>query len=329
MADRYLTQLEQATSLSGALFYGEQDNLPKKFPAVLFTSGGSAWGSITGTLSNQTDLQSALDTKQPLATVLTNTTAAFTTEQQTKLSNIESAADVTDEANVVTALDGATLTAVTVAGTDKVLVQDASDSSNLKTVTAQSIADLGGGGGGSTTNNYSSIAAPQLFNPDASGVSGDMDDFTLSSSNAVAFVTLNGQVLDDSEYSLASTTLTVTPDNGFDATSDEVLVFQHSFATSANGFVAGYVAKTASYTLLQTDYTVEVTANSVTLTLPTAVGKAGQIYNLKNSGTGIVTMNTTSSQTIDGSVSGVLTLAQYENLTVQSNGTNWIILGSV
>jgi hypothetical protein len=28
------------------------------------TSGGGAWGSITGTLSNQTDLQDALDTKQ-------------------------------------------------------------------------------------------------------------------------------------------------------------------------------------------------------------------------------------------------------------------------
>jgi hypothetical protein len=43
-------------------------------------------------------------------------------------------------------LSGATLTAVTVAAADKVLIQDASDSDNLKTVTAQEIADLGGGG---------------------------------------------------------------------------------------------------------------------------------------------------------------------------------------
>lgn len=41
-------------------------------------------------------------------------------------------------------LSGATLTGVTVAATDKVLIQDISDSDNLKTVTAQSIADLGG-----------------------------------------------------------------------------------------------------------------------------------------------------------------------------------------
>lgn len=63
----------------------------------------------------------------------------------TKLDTIENNADVTDEANVVSALDGATLTAVTVAGTDKVIVQDASDADNIKTVTAQSIADLSSG----------------------------------------------------------------------------------------------------------------------------------------------------------------------------------------
>jgi len=47
-------------------------------------------------------------TYQPLATVLTNTTAAFTTAQETKLSGIEAAADVTDAGNVGTAIDGAT-----------------------------------------------------------------------------------------------------------------------------------------------------------------------------------------------------------------------------
>lgn len=40
-------------------------------------------------------------------------------------------------------VSGATITSATVAGTDKVLIQDGDDSDNLKTVTAQSIADLG------------------------------------------------------------------------------------------------------------------------------------------------------------------------------------------
>lgn len=43
-------------------------------------------------------------------------------------------------------ISGDTLTSATVATGDKVLIQDADDSDNLKTVTASSIADLGGGG---------------------------------------------------------------------------------------------------------------------------------------------------------------------------------------
>lgn len=69
-------------------------------------------------------------------------TNAFTDDDHSKLDSIEASADVTDEANVVAALNGATLTAVTVAAGDKVLVQDVDDTDNLKTVTAQSIADL-------------------------------------------------------------------------------------------------------------------------------------------------------------------------------------------
>jgi hypothetical protein len=51
-------------------------------------------------VADVTGLEDALDGKQPLATVLTNTTAAFTTEQETKLAGIEASADVTDATNV-------------------------------------------------------------------------------------------------------------------------------------------------------------------------------------------------------------------------------------
>lgn len=76
---------------------------------------------------------------------------------------------------------------------------------------------------------YSSILAPQLFNPDVGQVTADTGDFTLSSTNSVAFVSINGQVLDDSEHSLVGAVLTVFPDNGFNDITDELLVFQHSF----------------------------------------------------------------------------------------------------
>ncbi len=45
-------------------------------------------------------------------------------------------------------------TSVTAAATDEILISDASDSGNLKKVTAQSIADLGGGGGGGDPSSW-------------------------------------------------------------------------------------------------------------------------------------------------------------------------------
>ena len=51
----------------------------------------------------------------------------------------------------VESLDGTTLPTATVAGTDKVLIQDTDGSDAVKTVTAQAIADLGGGGAGGMT----------------------------------------------------------------------------------------------------------------------------------------------------------------------------------
>jgi len=101
-----------------------------------------------------------------------------------------------------------------------------------------------------------------------------------------------------------------------------------STLTSVGSFGAAYVAKTVNYTLTISDYTVNCTANSFNLTLPTAASIAGRIYVLNNSGLGIITINTTSAQTIDGVASGVLTLATNKNYVVQSDGANWIIISA-
>lgn len=85
-----------------------------------------------------------------------------------------------------------------------------------------------------------------------------------------------------------------------------------------------YQAKTANYTLATGDNFVDCTANSFDITLPTAVGVAGQDYLIINSGTGVITIKTTSSQTISGQASGSITLNQGETLHVLSNDVNWI-----
>ena len=60
------------------------------------------------------------------------------------IANVENGADVTDETNVKAALSGATITDVTAASDDKVLIQDTNDSDNLKTSTVSSIVAAGG-----------------------------------------------------------------------------------------------------------------------------------------------------------------------------------------
>lgn len=84
------------------------------------------------------------------------------------------------------------------------------------------------------------------------------------------------------------------------------------------------VAKTTTYAAAKTDHIINATSGTFTVTLPTAVSDTGREFVLKNSGTGVLTIATTSSQTIDGSTTR--TLNQYDSLTVVSDGANWIII---
>jgi hypothetical protein len=95
-------------------------------------------------------------------------------------------------------------------------------------------------------------------------------------------------------------------------------------------FATAYVAKTALYTLAATDHTVEVTSGTHTQTLPTAVGITGRVYVITNSGSGSVTVGTTSSQTFVNvsATPTTLTLAQFKYVQVQSNGANWLVISS-
>lgn len=95
--------------------------------------------------------------------------------------------------------------------------------------------------------------------------------------------------------------------------------------------IQNYRAVTASTTLVantignrNADSLLEVTANSLTVTLPTAVGAQGSDFNIKNSGSGTVTVAAAAGQTIDGQATQTLT--QFQSLTVVSNGTNYIII---
>jgi hypothetical protein len=132
-------------------------------------------------------------------------------------------------------------------------------------------------------------------------------------------------------YSFQSGTLKTTASQFAMEVSSEGQIF-YSPAASQRNFVAlwGYVAKTANYTATVTDYTIDCTANSFTVTLPTAGASvtgvpAGRVYVIKNSGAGTITIATTSSQTVDGTTPP--TIAAGGKLILQSTGSNWITIG--
>lgn len=85
----------------------------------------------------------------------------------------------------------------------------------------------------------------------------------------------------------------------------------------------GYVAKTATY-IAADDYTIDCTANSFTVNLPTAVGITGRIYVIKNSGAGVITIDPDGSETIDGAATQAVVSGA--SFTIQSTGANWIVI---
>jgi hypothetical protein len=96
-----------------------------------------------------------------------------------------------------------------------------------------------------------------------------------------------------------------------------------------NGSMGGgaMVSKSASYTLTTDDFMVEVTATGTTQTLPDATACLRREYLVKLTASGSCTVNTTSSQTIDGATTYSLS-AQYKYLRVKSNGVNWLVIGN-
>jgi hypothetical protein len=177
--------------------------------------------------SNQTsttaDITSDTGTDATLTGATTSLAGLMVAADKTKLDTVETNADVTDTTNVVSSLNGATITSATVATGDKVLIQDIDDSDNLKTVTAQSIADLASGTS-ITVKDEGSNLTTSLASIDFTGAgvtaSAIGNDVTVNiSSGGTTNLAFSNQT---------STTADITSDTGTDAT-----------LTGATGSLAG------------------------------------------------------------------------------------------
>lgn len=72
-----------------------------------------------------------------------------------------------------------------------------------------------------------------------------------------------------------------------------------------------------------TDY-VYLVSGTTTITMPDATLGNTNLYTIKNVGTGVVTINTTSSQTIDGNLT-IQMATQYTSVDLESDTANWNI----
>ena len=98
---------------------------------------------------------------------------------------------------------------------------------------------------------------------------------------------------------------------------------------AAGSFAAGVTSTTTALTLTSSHYTVLCNASggTFTITLPTAVGISGRIYNIKktdSSGNAIL-IDGNGVETIDGDLTKSLNL-QNESITIQTDGSNWYII---
>lgn len=88
---------------------------------------------------------------------------------------------------------------------------------------------------------------------------------------------------------------------------------------------APYKYVTSSYTITNNDYYLECNG-TFNITLPNSIGATGTSYVIKNSGTGVITVNATASQLIDNLPS--FNLAFYDVLQTESNGIGWKVTNS-
>ncbi len=94
------------------------------------------------------------------------------------------------------------------------------------------------------------------------------------------------------------------------------------------GIALAIVAKTTHYTTSAKDHTITCGAGNetFTVTLIAAASATGQILNIKNVGTGTITVaGDSGTDTIDGATTQVLG-SQYDCITIQCDGTDWWII---
>lgn len=186
-------------------------------PIVSATAGATDWGDIGGTLSDQTDLQTALDLKAPIASPTFTGTVGGITKAMVGLGNVDNTSDANKpvstaqqtaldlKLNIPTPIVGATKTKVTydangliVSGTDATTA-DIADSTNRRYLTDAQLVVVGNTSGTNTGDqtNISGNAATVTTNANLTGVVTSVGNATSIANGAITNAMLANPAVSD------------------------------------------------------------------------------------------------------------------------------------
>jgi hypothetical protein len=179
-----------------------------------------------------------------------------------------------------------------------------------------------------TTNQYAGLwvvtqgwqnAAGAGFNASKDPANGT---FLCTASDATTVTLLNPLATAETQYSLLSTVSNGSPAQSWSVYGSPIpSVTTGNSGVTTTGFVASIKTKTANYTALPSDYTINC-SGTFTVTLPTTGLTIGQIFQIKNVGVGTITVS--SAANIDFATSATLN-APGQSIAVQWDGTQYWI----
>lgn len=170
-----------------------------------------------------------------------------------------------------------------------------------------------------------------VLNGATAGSDGQVLIIQNSTGSDLTINSLSGSASAANQFQLSAGSVSIT--------SNSCVIFQYD-STAAKWYQISYIppastssvsvsTKTTTYSITTSDSVIlcDATSAAFTVTLPTASGNTGKTFTIKkiDSSSNIVTIATTSSQTIDGVTTQKL-FARYDTSIVQSDGSNWVII---